>query len=154
MTARLSLDQKTIIRLRKALAKEPEVLAAYFFGSRALGYAAQKSDLDIGLVVKTIEGADYRKFYSKFYGRVSDKVKGRQVDVRLVAIDDFNPLFAFNGIKPNLCLYQKSENDRVEAEKKIMKIYFDTQHLRNIYHHYLDQSFKKGDFGHAVKFNA
>lgn len=150
MTAKLPLDQKTIVRLQKALAKEPEVLAAYLFGSRALDYAAKKSDLDIGLVVKDTEKADYRKFY----GRVADQIRGKEVDVRLVAMDDFNPLFAFNVIRPNLCLYQKSEEERIEVEKKIVKVYFDTQHMRNIYHYYLDKSFREGSFGHAVKFNS
>lgn len=125
-------------------------MAAYLFGSQALGYAARKSDFDIGLVVKNTDKADYRKFYRQ----VADQIRGKEVDVRLVAMDDFNPLFAFNMIRPNFCLYQKSENERVEAEKKIMKVYFDTQHMRGIYHYYLDKSFKEGTFGHAIKFNS
>jgi len=147
---KLPLDEKTVRKLQKVLAREPEVLVAYLFGSRALGFAAKKSDLDIGLVVKDAEKADYRKFYSQ----VAGQVRGKEVDVRLVAMDDFNPLFAFNVIRPNLCLYQKSEDDRIEVEKEIIKTYFDTQHMRDIYHYYLNKSFKEGTFGHAVKFNS
>lgn len=147
---KIPLDGKTIEKLRKVLAKEPEVLAAYLFGSRALGYAAKKSDLDIGLVVKDEDRVDYRRLYS----RVSNQISGKEVDVRLVGVDDFNPLFAFNVIKPNFCFYQKSENDRIEIEKKILQIYFDTQYLRDIYRYYLEKSIKEGSFGHAVRFNA
>ena len=147
---KLPLSQKTLAELRQALAKEPAVLAAYLFGSQALGYAAQKSDFDIGLIVQDDDAVDYRQYYSQ----VTNAIKGKKVDVRLVAVDDFNPLFAFNVIKPNLCLYQKSEEDRVMVEKKIMKTYFDSQHMRDIYRDYLDKAFQEGSFGHAVKFNA
>lgn len=149
MIRKAPFDQRTISKLEKILTREPEVLAAYSFGSQALDYPSAKSDLDIGLVVKNSQKIDYRQLYSK----ISSQIKRKEVDLRLIEIDDFDPLFAFNVIKSDLCLYKKSEEERIQIEKKIMKVLFDNQHTREIYHHYLDKSFKEGTFGHAVKFN-
>lgn len=149
MVKKIPFDQKIIAKIKKVLEKEPEVLAAYLFGSQAQGYASTKSDFDIGLIIKDETKIDYSEIYSK----LSEQIKNKDIDIRLINIKNFDPLFAFNVIKPNLCLYKKSESDRIAIEKKIMKTVFDTQHMRDIYHYYLDESFKEGGFGYGVKFN-
>lgn len=131
-------------KFQEALAKIPEVKLAYLIGSTAAGKTRQDSDLDIVLVV---EPENLGKIdFGSIYFSLNQLVHHPNLDLRVVALGKTDSLFLFNVIKGQL-LYARSEPDRVNFEAKTMIFYYDTQHLRNIFHYYLDQRLEKGEYG-------
>ena len=138
------LDNKTVKKIQKKLVKDPNILAAYVFGSQVQGQASKKSDLDIAVVIADAEQVDYGKLYLD----LSRLISGREVDLRIVTLQDTSPLFLYNLIKGNVCLYAQSEVVRVKFETLALKKFYDTANLRSIYHHYLGEAIKKGTYGY------
>jgi len=131
-------------RLTKILRLFPVIRLAYLIGSVAKKNQRQDSDLDIVLVV---ESQDLNKIdYGKLYSSLSKTIQHQNLDLRLVSLEQNDPLFLFQVIGGKL-LYSKEEKERVAFEKKSMLNYFDTQHLRNIFHYYLDKRISRGTYG-------
>jgi predicted nucleotidyltransferase len=129
---------------RAELAKKPEIKLAYLIGSAARGSLRADSDLDIVLVVDSdyLEKVDFGSLYLT----LSRTVNHPNLDLRMAALKKTDPLFLFNVIGGEL-LYSRDEKERVNFEAKTMIYYYDTQHLRNIFHHYLNQRLEKGEYG-------
>lgn len=72
-------------------------------------------------------------------------VLSHELDLRIVTLDS-SPLFLFEVIDGDL-LYMKSEEDRVEFVRESLLAYYRTQHLRDIFNHYLDQRIEEGTYG-------
>jgi len=121
--------------LGKMLLAEENVIAAYVFGSQITGTAGKKSDLDLALVVKneTMIG------YGDLYLEINKLFPDMEVDVRIVSLDS-SPLFLFQILKNGICIYKKEESMRINFEVSVMKNYYDGEHLRGIYNHYLKKS--------------
>lgn len=137
------LDKKTIKKIQEILAKQPDVLAVYLFGSAARGQAHPKSDLDIGVVVSSAKGIDYGKLSVS----LDQAVAGREVDLRIVTLKDTSPVFLYNLIKENLCLYARSDGERVRFETGALRQFYDSAKIREIYYRYLKKAVKEGTYG-------
>jgi predicted nucleotidyltransferase len=130
--------------LRSVLAKYPQVKLAYLIGSSAEGTTRADSDLDIVLVV---EAQGVKKIdFGEIYLQVAKTINHPNLDLRVVALGETDPLFLFNTIKGKL-LYAQSEQDRVNFEAKTMVYYYDTQHLRDTFRYYLDKRIEEGEYG-------
>lgn len=131
----MKLDPKQMEKLQEIFKKMPQVLAVYLYGSRVKGYAAKGSDLDIAIVVDDIKGVDYDMFYFP----ISEVIKGVELDLRIVTPKK-DLIYLFEVISGK-CLYQRSEEDRINFETKVLRNFYDSKHIRDIYYHYLKQSF-------------
>jgi predicted nucleotidyltransferase len=140
---RLPLDQKTIAKLKKVLAKEPEVLAAYLFGSQITGRAKPDSDLDLAIAVT--DRIKKEEFY--FLKKVAGLNLG---DFHLSVVDLQNsaPLFLHQIIKGGVPIFKRSERERISFESQAALRYFDTQYLRDVQNYYLGKRIKEGSYGY------
>ena len=137
------LDSKTIEKVQKILARQPNVLTAYLFGSQAGGFASKKSDLDLAVVVE-----DKRKLNEFDLLKLLNKVRfSRDLDISVVDRTS-SPLFLFEIISGGKRIYEKNRERIVAFEARVLNFYYDTRHLRNIYKIYLKEALEKGAYGY------
>ena len=131
----MDLENGRLEKLQKLFKKMPQVLAVYFYGSRIKGYEAKNSDLDIAVVVDDIKGIDYGKLYLQ----VTKIIQHIELDLRVATLKN-DPTYLSEVIKGQ-CVYQRSMEDRLNFETKVLRGFDDGKHIRDIYYHYLKQSF-------------
>lgn len=127
---------KIISDIQETLKKEPRILAAYIFGSYAKGISNKESDFDIAFVVanKKVITDDV------VYELLKDIPFPKDPDISIVNKTS-SPIFLFQIIKSGTRIYAKDENKANAFEAYILRYYYDTQHLRNIYNYYLKEKF-------------
>ena len=130
------IDRKIISQIQKALSKESSVIACYALGSIISGNAKVDSDFDLAIVVKKKQTTTESQIYDLIAGISFPK----DLDLSVVNKDS-SPVFLFQIISTGLCLYQKSAQDKISFEAFVMKNYYDTSHIRNIYYSYLKDKF-------------
>lgn len=136
------LDNKNIKKVQKILAREPNVLAAYLFGSQVGGFAGKKSDLDLAVVVK-----DKRRLNEFDLLEILGKVHfPKNLDLSVVDKTS-SPFFLFEIISGGKRIYEKNKDHAVAFEARVLNFYYDTRHLRNIYKLYLKEALEKGTYG-------
>jgi len=111
-----------ITALTEYLAAQPDVVAAYLFGSRATGRARAASDVDVAVLLN--EEDSFARFERRLQlmVEVSD-VCGREADV--IVLNDAPPLLQHQVLKHGRLLYERDRRARVEFEVCSRKIYFD-----------------------------
>lgn len=122
-----------IQKLKKAFSQQKEVLAVYVFGSRAADFAHPKSDLDIAVFVSNRKKVSERKII-KFLAK-KDITIPFNLDLSCVDLQS-PPIFLYQIIKNGLCIYEKAPLQKVNLEATALHLYYDNQHLRNIYRSY------------------
>jgi predicted nucleotidyltransferase len=117
---------KPIIEL---LNKQPHILFAYLFGSKAKGYANDTSDWDIAIYTK--ESIKKNGLWPAFEleARLSRAVKATvQVTILNTPLP---PVFAFEILKDGILLIDRGPNLRMDFENKILRQYYDWQYFLN-----------------------
>lgn len=129
-------DVEIVSHIQKALKKEPRILAAYIFGSYAKGIHNKESDFDIAVVVEN------KKLITEeaVYELLKDVPLPKDPDISIVDKTS-SPIFLFQIIKSGTRIYAKDENSVIAFEAYVLKDYYDTQHIRNIYNYYLKEMF-------------
>lgn len=127
---------KIISHIQKVLKKEPRILACYIFGSYAKGIYNKESDFDIAFVVEN------KKVITDdvVYELLKDVSFPKDPDISIVDKTS-SPIFLFQIIKSGTRIYVKDEYEANAFEAYILRYYYDTQHLRNIYNYYLKEKF-------------
>lgn len=143
MQKKLPLDQKTILKLQKALKKESEVLAAYLFGSQALDKGRPNSDLDLAIVVT--DRSKKEEFY--FLKRLSSLSLGN-LHLSVVDLKTTSPLFLHQIIKNGVLVYQRSLQARITFQAQAALRFFDTQYFRETQNYYLGKRVERGTYGY------
>lgn len=136
------LNTSKLAHIRNLAAKEPEIVAGYLFGSYAAGKQSTTSDLDLGFICREKKDIDVLSFALA----VSKLFLPREVDVVVSDLND-SPLILSQMMSGRL-IYQKNIEQRIALEVKILKLYEDYLHLRNISNIYLKQSFTQGIYAH------
>lgn len=121
----------------KIFKKMPTVVAVYYYGSRIKGYDTKDSDLDIAVIVQDPRDINYEDLYLQLTNLLTDV----EVDLRIVTINS-SPTYLFQILKSGKTIYQRSLQDRVKFETKVLQDFYDGEHLRRIYDLYLKQSFR------------
>lgn len=129
------VDQKKQDKLKGLFKLYPQIIAVYLYGSQVGGYASKKSDLDVAVVVNAPQNIDYGDLYLK----TSQIIKGFELDLRVATLKN-DPTYLFEVIRGK-CFYQRSERDRINFETMVLRNFYDGKHIRDIYYHYLKQSF-------------
>ena len=130
-------------KLAQLLKQYPGIIAAYLIGSVAEGRERQDSDLDIALLVE--KNFDLNLFGS-LYQKINSLVGHPNLDLRIVIPEKTDPLFLFQLLGGKL-LYARNQKELISLEVKIMKLYYDSQHLRNIFHYYLNRRLEGSTYG-------
>lgn len=132
----MNISKEKIGQLEKIFIKQQNVVAAYVYGSRIKGYANVKSDLDLAIVVDDVDRINYQDLYLKI-NQIFSKL---EIDLRIVTSSS-SPIYLLQILKSGKCIYQRDELEKVNFETKALKDFYDSQHIRDIYDHYLKQSF-------------
>ncbi len=123
------------IKILKTFSK---IKLAYLIGTGALNRLREDSDIDVVLVATDIENLSYQDIYSK----IDKIIKSNNLDLKIIIPKETDPLFLFQIAKNGILLYRKSELEQMQFEMYSLKMYYDTQAIRNIYNFYLDKRFK------------
>lgn len=126
---------KIISYIQKALKKEQRILACYIFGSYVKGTFNKDSDFDIAIVADKKLITD-----DAAYELLKDIPFPKDPDISIVDKTS-SPIFLFQIIKSGTRIYAKDENRANAFEAYVLRHYYDTQHLRNIYNYYLKEKF-------------
>lgn len=109
-------DEKSI---KKILKQEPEIFAAYLYGSAATGKDHEQSDVDIGILV---EKDLSRTELSNLKSALQDQLD-REVDLRVLNERDVR--FLQNMLSESVLLFSRDEEKRVGFEVEVMQNYRD-----------------------------
>ena len=129
-------DKKILTQLEELLRKYPAILVAYFYGSQITKQAVKNSDLDLAIMTNNPSKIDYTDLYYK----ISQIITSHEVDLRIVTPAN-SPTYLFQVLKNGQRIYELDAKDRVRFEAQVMKNFYDSQHIRNIYNSYLKQAF-------------
>lgn len=130
------LDPNLISQVKKCLSVSPKIISAYVLGSSVTGRTGENSDFDLAIVVE--EKRDITQ--DQVYNLISKIRFPKDLDLSLVDKNS-SPIFLFQIISTGMCIYQRSQNEKVDFEAFVLRKYYDTQHIRNIYYSYLKSKF-------------
>lgn len=134
----MNISKDKIRHLKEVFREQQSVVAVYVYGSRLRAYSNVKSDLDLAVVVDDFNKIDYKDLYLK----INQIFKELEIDLRIVTPTS-SPTYLLQILKTGECVYQKGQVERVNFETKALKDFYDSKHIRDIYDHYLRQSFIK-----------
>lgn len=105
------------------LSREGPVIAVYLFGSMAKGNATEKSDIDLGILLKEdfdfLADFDYKL---RLMGKLRD-ITGKTVDI--VFINRADPILQYQIRKYGKVIFESDRTKRIEYEVRARKNYFD-----------------------------
>lgn len=130
------IDKKLVTQIKQALSQEPKIKLAYVLGSVVSGRERADSDFDLAVIVDDMAEISYNQIYKL----VSHLSFPKNLDLSIVDKNS-SPLFLFQITSTGNCVYKRSDNEKVSFESFVMKNYYDSAHLRNIYSAYLKERF-------------
>jgi len=124
--------------LLEYLAAQPDVVAAYVFGSVAQGRARPQSDVDIAVLLAADLDEETRFDRRLRLGWEVERLIGRQTD--LVVLNDAPPLLQHQVLKHGRLIFERDRAARVEFEVRAGQIYAD---LKPMYDFFTEVLFKE-----------
>src|SRR3989344_2188057 len=121
-------------QIKKALENNPQILSAYVIGSSVSKRLTKESDFDLAVVVQNRKTASY----DKVYGLIEHIKFPRNLDLSVVDKSS-SPIFLYQVIAKGGRIYEKEKSQAANFESFVLHNYYDTNHIRNIYHRYLKQ---------------
>jgi hypothetical protein len=138
-------SQAVLDTLRERLARRPEILEAYLFGSYARGEAMPHSDLDIAVYV------DRERLPPTVWGYaadlITDLMAGLGIDVDVVVLNDATPLLYHRVLRDGERLLSRDLAATTTREGRALSRWCDHQHLLRIVDGYLAKRLADGSFG-------
>ena len=120
------------------LAAQPDVLAAYLFGSYARGDARPDSDVDLAVLLSTTDEMERFERRLELIGAVGEVLGRRSAD--LVVLNDSPPLLTHQVLTHGRLIAERDRMARVEFEVRAGKIYAD---LLPMYEYFSRDLFQK-----------
>jgi predicted nucleotidyltransferase len=111
--------------LVSCLAAQPDVLAAYLFGSYATGKARPESDVDVAVLLSGTDDLERFERRLRLTGEVEETLGRRPADV--LVLNDAPPLLAHQVLRHGRLIFERDRAARVEFEVRTGKIYADLQ---------------------------
>ncbi|MDP2973138.1 MAG: nucleotidyltransferase domain-containing protein [Deltaproteobacteria bacterium] len=117
-------EKKAITQI---LNNRSDILFGYLFGSKAKGYANERSDWDIAVYFREPINPNGRWPEFELEAELSRPV-GATVQV-IVLNTPLTPVFGFEIMKDGIVLIDRNPNLRVEFENRILRQYYDWQYF-------------------------
>jgi len=108
-------------RVRDVIKNHDEIIVGYLYGSFAKGSYDEKSDVDIGLLLKRGYKAD--PLYESRISLELDKTIGREVEARI--LNDRDIIFLHQILKYGKLIFSRTERERVRFETYTYSKYLD-----------------------------
>lgn len=117
--------------IRQALEAEPDVDAAYVFGSQARGTARARSDVDVAVIFS--DGLDPVERFERRIDLINklEDLLGRPVDV--VDMEAAGSVLVHQVLKDGGLLFERDAGRRVAVEVRKRREYLDNVHHRRAY---------------------
>lgn len=142
----MQLNKTHLKLLKQYFASQKDILAVYLYGSFAYGNPHKGSDLDIAVL---FDGkVDLYRRLGRLYGDFPKLSVKAEPEVRDLDLNQ-SPVFLRNVLRGK-CIFSRDEPKRINFSVAAMNIYRDTEYLRKLKHHYMNQSFKEGTYGHRL----
>lgn len=113
------------------------VTVVVLFGSRAQGLEREKSDVDIGVLMRnagTFSSAQKRReIYDAVYEMISEHLK-QIVNIDIVFLDDAPGELTAHVMKHGQPIFEAHSSAFADFREKVMVMYSDFEYLRNIFH--------------------
>jgi len=129
------LDVEALVN---CLSGQPDVLAAYLFGSHATGEARPESDVDVAVLLSETDEMKRFKRRLGLMGEVEEALSRRPADV--VVLNDAPPLLAHQVLRHGRLIFERDQGARVEFEVRTGKVYAD---LQPMYEYHSQDLFEK-----------
>ncbi len=117
-------EKKAITQI---LNNRSDILFGYLFGSKAKGYANERSDWDIAVYFREPINPNGRWPEFELEAELSRPV-GATVQV-IVLNTPLTPVFGFEIMKDGIVLIDRNPNLRMEFENRILRQYYDWQYF-------------------------
>lgn len=131
-------------------ADQPNVVAAYLFGSVARERAHARSDVDIAVLLREGMGPLERGEYLLRLINALWGLCGRQVDV--VILNQAPPVLQNQVLKYGHLLYERDRAKRVAFEVRARTIYLDLKPMREFYRRALFEEVKEVGLGRRGRY--
>ena len=119
--------KKEIKAITQILNNRSDILFGYLFGSKAKGYANERSDWDIAVYFREPINPNRRWPEFELEAELSRAV-GATVQV-IVLNTPLTPVFGFEIMKDGNVLIDRNPNLRAEFENRILRQYYDWQYF-------------------------
>lgn len=135
--------ESAIPKMKKYLSTQRDVVAAYIFGSYAVGKETKRSDLDIGVIFSKRPLSYNRQF--QIAKDLEELINGPEVDVRELSPES-SPVFLMSALKNARLIVENNPRQRINFEVKTMQEYTDNEKYRSIQYYYLNKRIKEGKY--------
>jgi predicted nucleotidyltransferase len=108
----------------------PEVLATYLYGSRARGTASAASDVDVGLLLRSVPVPKLRSLALELEGSVERAVG---VPVEVVVLNTAPADLVHRVLRDGVLLLDRDRAARLRFEVQSRNEYFDLEPIRRLY---------------------
>lgn len=140
----MKLSKSDIQKIQDYFATQADVVAVYLYGSFAKGTTHPRSDIDFGVLFDK----PIKNFHrvGEVYSDLCNLKLPAEPEVRSIDLTQ-PPVFLLNVIQGQL-LFSSNEQRRSEFEVAVLRQYYDTQRLRDIRHHYMQERLSEGTYGY------
>ena len=133
--------------LVEVLSADPDIMAAYLFGSHARGAQSLLSDVDVAVLLQ--EQSDQDNFHKRLtlLGELMGELRFDRVD--LIILNESPPALTYRIIKEGILLFERPDagRERIRFEKDSFMAYFDLQKLHEAVAGEMRKRIKEGRFG-------
>jgi len=127
------------------LATQPDVVAAYLFGSLAEGRATPHSDVDTAILLA--DASDPMAVGDRQLQLMGELERFADREVDVVMLNTAPPVLQHQVLRHGRLLYERNRRARVDFEVRAGKIYADLQPARGFLERSLFQEIREGRFG-------
>lgn len=130
--------------LVRFLADQPDLVAAYLFGSRARGESTETSDWDFAVLLEPAPAEDTLERRLQLMDELG-QIVGSGADV--VVLNDAPPLLGHEILRDGVLLVERDIAARVEFEVRTGKLYCDSRWTRRYFIEAMRVEIKAGGLG-------
>lgn len=140
----MKLTSQQLKKIKDYFSRQPDVMAVYLYGSYATGNTHKRSDIDFGVLFEKEENL-YRRL-GQIYSDLADLKLPTEPEARNINLK-MSPVYLLNVIQ-GICVYARDEEDRINFEVRVLRLFYDTQKLREIKRYYMKQRLAEGTYGY------
>ncbi|MEP7199523.1 MAG: nucleotidyltransferase domain-containing protein, partial [Chloroflexota bacterium] len=127
------------------LATQPDVVAAYLFGSLAMGRATTRSDVDIAVLLR--DGYDIFALDDRRFQLMGALEPFANCEMDVIILNHVPTLLQHEVVRCRRLLYVGDRAARVDFEVRAGKMYADEQPMRDFFTHVMFKEIDEGRFG-------